>query len=246
MPTRRAILIESSQTKHGDLPGAREDVKNLRKYLLTNIGGAWVSSEIVILSTPSKSVVQSAIEDARKIDYVIMSFSGHGHHKVGKDLDETSLILNNHEEIPVHELNPCNDRGVLIVDACRGITPVLVEEKKSFFAKAAASVLPWTRAKFREYYDLAIAHADKGQSVLYSCNVEESAGDTPSGGLFSRSLIRCADNWGQLHETSTNRGVYTVRETFDCAAAATTTRRPQQHPQYNERRIRQFPFAVVA
>ncbi|WP_419470012.1 hypothetical protein [Candidatus Kuenenia sp.] len=90
--SRQAILIGSPSVKP-ELPGVTTDMGNIKQFLLSNKGGAWRADEIVTLSDPSSAAVDAQIESARYKDYVFISCSGHGEHRVGKGLDETVMYV---------------------------------------------------------------------------------------------------------------------------------------------------------
>jgi len=76
---RRAVLVEA-----GDVPGQTKitgpehDVRRMRVWLTSNVGGAWEDHEIETLSNPSPTQVRTAVERAAGADYTVSAFSGHG------------------------------------------------------------------------------------------------------------------------------------------------------------------------
>lgn len=244
--SRLAILIEASRLKgHADLPGARSDVVNYTQFLTSPYGGAWKTSEIHQLSHPSHAMLAKVLTVASQVDFAIVTFSGHGHHVKGSDLDETRVCINDNEEVPVHTLYPGNPRALIISDACRNVT-VLEEQKKAFqfsLAERKAQVRP-DSVHCRDLYDTLVARAEKGPSFLYSCDLNESAQETASGGYFTRFHIEGSMEWATQQRTSASLH---VNDSFEMAARATTARNPQQHPkQQLGRRMKYFPFAVFA
>ncbi len=245
--TRTAILIESSRIKgHDDLPGARADVENFTRFLESDFGGAWTSGEIVKLSHPDRKRVFDELTKASVKDYAFISFSGHGHHVVGKDLDETRVVLNDKEEISVTELDPGNSRRLLNIDSCRGITVVEKAMIKIAAFEARASFNLHRRERCRQLFDEAVIAAERGRIVMYSCGINEAAGESNTGGYFSKALVTCSETWANAQPHGNDR-VYYTNEVFACAAAVTTRREPQQHPVFEPgRRMKHFAFAVSA
>jgi hypothetical protein len=241
--TRKAILISSSNTCYGHLPGADQDVARFSDFLLSDFGGAWEAEEIGILFTPSRGELEPRLEEASAADYVFISFAGHGQHVVGGSLNDTRIILNDSEEMFVHELNPRNRRHLVVVDACR--TLVEIEPVAKLGSLAEAVCYPTTnRLACRERFDAAVAQAEEGRVVAYSCGVNQSAGESVGGGFFSRFLVEGAE---QACIRSRERGVLFVREAFSIAQTETLRKNSPQRPVLEAgRRIRHFPFAVVA
>lgn len=244
--SRIAILIESSQLKgHDDLPGARADVINFKKFLLSDFGGAWEEDEVKILNSPSKGKVEELLTYFHYKDYAFISFSGHGDHVRGKDIDETRVCLNDNEEMYVFQLIPKNPRCLVIIDSCRGITYTEKEEKTAALFEMRASVDYRRRINCRRIFDEAVSKAERGNIIMYSCDIGESADESNKGGYFSRALVDCSENWANGQWMSSR--IYLTNNAFQCASENTTRRSPQQHPQFKPgRRMNHFPFAVSA
>jgi hypothetical protein len=242
--SRIALLIEASKSKkHGDLPGAVEDVASYASFLASDFGGAWKDDEIRVLNNPSKDLVNAWLKVAKNADYAFITFSGHGYHAVGKGINETRLLINDDQEMAVSELNPGNPRVLIIPDACRKVTPVTMEKSaRSIQASLteAARFLKPNRQRCRELFDKGITNAELGSIYMYSCDLNEAAGDTNS---FSRMLVGVGEAWAERRDAGTLASNYA----FAGAAEATTKKNPQQHPKMDAgRRINHFPFAVLA
>ncbi|MGO9567869.1 MAG: caspase family protein [Desulfomonilaceae bacterium] len=242
---RKAILVEASRVPgESDLPGARVDVVNFRDYLLSASGGAWETSEIVILNTPSWKELRPNVVTAKQADYVFITFSGHGAHKRNGDLDESELCLKG-DDIPVSEWNPGNPRCLFIVDACRTL---ITEERlleHAMITKAMKSEAGPVRQAYRNLFDQAVTQAEKGIIWLYSCKVGEAAGESGvSGGYFSSGLIYCCKDWHDKTESG-KRSYLGSGNAHSCAAERTTRRVQQQNPVYEGGRRRYHsPMAV--
>ncbi|MFA8017733.1 caspase family protein [Bremerella cremea] len=241
---RKAILIESSNLdRQQDLPGARADVESFRRFLRSDAGGDWYDDEIVILHKPSYQDLQRELDRASSCDYSFITFSGHGEHVQGKTVDETRVCLNEETDLAAHRLNPGNDKCTILIDACRNVVPERVTEQ---YARSAMLKFALNSGKtgHRRIFDLAVAKCEIGPVFLYSCNLNESAGENDNGGFFSTFMVSEAENWFERCNDSGN--VYlSMRSAFNRASPATTRRQPQQHPQYEEgRRQNSFPFAV--
>lgn len=246
MITRAAILIEASNLAgEQDLPGARVDIDNWRAHLTSNWGGAWSPSEINVLSKPSLVALKLRLAFCADKDYVFITFSGHGDHLQAKDIDDTRLYINDKDVIYVRELNPGNSRCTIVADCCRKIvSPEPILEGKTVLGKALGGV-PSSRQKYRELFETEIMKCEKGAIELYSCDLDEAAGESSrSGGYYSRFIAACCEEW-HSRVSDGAKSVYRINEAHECAAEKTNDRARQQHPQYEGgRRLKHFPLAV--
>lgn len=238
---RIAFLIESSEVPGEDvLKGAQEDVKAYKDWLYSKPGGDWNNGEMNILNTPRISEVKRAIQAAGKIDYAFVAFSGHGCHS--KELDLTKLSMRD-GTMSVRELVPDTDRCSMVVDACRHVMREIFTKSFQFSLNEARAYAKFAEARdYRQEFEDAVANAEKGTIFLYGCDLDESAGESETGGYFSRYLVEGGLAYAR------NRGwdrLYSTRSAFQFAAEATTGRNKQQHPKYEPgRRLVHFPFGV--
>ena len=246
---RKAILIEASEiTGQEDLPGARADVERLTQFLVSDLGGAWhEKNEIRALHTPSLQQLEEALREADNADYAFVSFSGHGQHLVSEDGDEEETVVAVHKqelELPARCLVPSSPRTLVVVDACRGIEVV----EKALMKRAVLEDLRGLdlrrRQRCRAIFDQQVQRAEKGQIVMFSCGLNEAAGESPNGGTFTTSLVLCSEAWeAQVHGKGGNH--LDTRGAFACAQRRTRRSVPQQNPEiWPGRRRRHFPFAV--
>lgn len=246
MTTRAAVLIESSRIEgERDLPGARADVRNWERYLLSRPGGAWDGTEIQVLRKPSKATLRATLDTLARTDYVFVTFSGHGYHPKGGDMDESFICLAENEDVKVNQVNPGNPRCTFVVDSCRGIFTDEALVRRTVVAMELMEKESQDVSVYRELFDAAVQQAEAGIVRLYSCAPSEAAGESSqSGGYFSRFLVECCDDWHRRAQLG-GRLYYGADTAFDCASARTTARLPQQHPQYEAgRRLRHFPLGV--
>lgn len=239
---RFALLIEASEVPNQTkLPGAVADIQGFSTWLKTQSGGLWRKEEIVDLHTPTVASVKSAIRLAGSVDYAFVAFSGHGFH--AKELDLTKACLRD-GDMSIRDLFPTADRGSIVVDACRNVMPEIFEEtiqmslvRESRFAKASVA------RDYRKDFDVAVANAEKGYTFLYSCDLNESAGESPRGGYFSRYMLEAGLAFAEKHIDGTSW--LSMSNAFDRASQSTTARNKLQHPQFDPgRRLKHFPFAV--
>jgi hypothetical protein len=253
MPTRRAILIGTpSLPNHDYLNGVTVDLENYSQFLQSNYGGAWEKEEIKILNTPSKYDLSVAMIMARSLDYTFITFSGHGEHVSGKGIYETRICINEKEDMAVYELNPGNKRHVVIIDACRKVRAIMENfSEKTALANALQSAPHTVRSKCRELFDKAVASSEEGRTVMYSCEVNQTAGEkTGGGGVFSEELVNNATGWATnkaKESWSPLEAVLRMNEAFQYASEATYRINAPQKPVYEGgRRHVHLPFAVAA
>jgi len=240
---RRAILIEASAAPGQDLlPGAALDVDTLKAWLSSNPGGAWEEDEIKVLRNPNISLVKANLILARSCDFAFITFSGHGSHPRGGDFDETEILVND-GILRASDLNCGAPRCSIVIDACRYVGPEIITE--SF--KRGVGVVKYsrdrTREAHREMFELEVNSSDKGAIFMFSCDINEFAGESSlTGGYFTKYLVESGNAW---YEKNSGRGVLNTQMAFLTTSLGVTQRVPQQHPKYEAgRRMRHFPFSV--
>lgn len=237
---RFALIIEASEVPGETvLPGAKADADTYHNWLYSRPGGDWFGEEIVTLHTPAVAEVRRALAQAGKVDYAFITFSGHGYH--AKELDLTKVCLRD-GQMTVRSLIPDTDRCTVVVDACRNVMAEEIREavhlSTAVLNKAAAA----TR-NFRAEFERQVGLAEKGAEFLYSCDLDESAGEGRAGGYFSRSLVVTGELFAE--QNADGRGWLPMNRAFGFAAAMTTDRNRFQHPQFEPgRRLAHFPFGV--
>lgn len=249
---RTAIIIESSEVSgENPLPGAKLDATNWKQYLLSDLGGAWSSVEIHVLSHPAQSTVEQLISTASD-GYTFVAFSGHG--------EEGSVALNDYQKsCTISKLKPKSSQGTLILDTCRGINEArslnftsnvrkeasytdianagqLLSMNENFSPRSRASeVLLSPNALWFAYLQKAAA----GIVEMKSCAKNESAGENPNaGGYYTQLLLGSSSQWHQSAERITQ---HTTKNAHDYAANLLKGRK--QHPEYTPSFL-EFPFAV--
>jgi hypothetical protein len=139
--TRKAILVSAggSPGSKGYLPGAAADVAIFKTFLLSSVGGAWENGEIVTLDNPSLASLKAQLLTCTQYDYVLVAGSGHGHHVIGKTINETRVCCNSTEEISASDLNPGSRRCTVILDCCREVTIQMSLDERRIVKAARAS-----------------------------------------------------------------------------------------------------------
>jgi len=239
---RYALLIEASEVPGEDrLEGAKADVMAYHDWLYSKPGGDWRNDEIVTLNTPTASEVRRALTRAGKVDYAFVAFSGHGFHS--KELDLTKLCMRD-GRMTVREIIPDSPRCAMVVDACRNVMPEIFTKSFQLSLLEARRYAKFAEERnFRQDFENLVADAEKGTIFLYSCDLEESAGESSLGGYFSRFLVEAGGAFADRNQDGSKW--YSTKHAFTSAARMTTERNRQQHPKYEPgRRLVHFPFGV--
>jgi hypothetical protein len=226
--------------------GVFADMDNFKKFLLSPIGGLWKDGEIITKIKPTKIELLKEIEVLKSVDYGLVIFSGHGWHS--GQLDETMVKLNDNESISSKELRKGAPKQTLILDCCREIHSEPV--KKMFecaFEKMSSQIHP---EDCRFFYDNQIIKCANSIIVLYGCDINETAGESLSGGYFSYRLINSSKEWASRKVIDTTKqcsilSMVEAFETTDVLVKEFTDKR--QNPQIEKPRSEiYFPFCIVA
>ena len=184
---RKAILIGNTN----GLNGVKVDLVKFKKFLQTDIGGAWNDTEIQIIQNPARIDLLREIEIAKilKFDYTIVMFSGHG----GYEKRNTQLEINSKgETIPETDLMNISKRQLNIYDCCRKVVPEEGTKADSmafggYFAESA-------KQQIRQAYDKRIMEAIEQQASLYSCSIDEYSFDSNDGAIYLQNFLTAAEN----------------------------------------------------
>lgn len=244
---RKAILIDSGDTGSRPLKGTAVDVKFWREYLLSNCGGAWNSSEIVILKSPSVEDLKVELQEAKLMDFAFVSYSGHGYAVKSNDKYTppiTKVDINKTTSIDVRDLNPGCKRAMVIADSCRQL--MLEETLKSarsldrYVTNSADDSL-----RHRYQFEKYVLQAAEGCVFCFGCDLGQTSGESPTtGGFYSSQLMKASEDW---YSNAKTQSVLSIAEAHDLAVAGVYRQSPQQEPQYDGgRRTVHFPLAVKA
>jgi hypothetical protein len=227
------------------LVGIQADVTSYEQFFLSDHGGAWERSEIYQFWHPRRDNLVAFL-DSLDVDYSITVFCGHGWRQEKAPV----ILVAPDEPIWVRRFHTPAPRQLTIIDACQ------VDERSDYvLEKAAGRVALGTgqapdpyRASCRAVYDSVVAGVGEQRTVMYGCNIGQTAGENPSGGYFSQSLVRLADEWGHANQAwgSTVTKTLDVRQVFSIAAKEVMRDHFPQSPQLESGRSSgAFPFAVA-
>jgi len=185
MTSRCAILIGCPGPSHNFLRGVKQDLFNLRKYLRSDNGGAWIDEEITTLYDATLSDVFSAIQNS-VADYVFVYFSGHGYTSAE---GYRMVSLRDYAVSDVFLLN-ASPRQLIVVDACRNYESVgygkFPSLEKEYYSISGPPV------DTRELFDRAIRNSPRGKMIIHSTRPGYSSYDSVHGGYFTHALLTLA------------------------------------------------------
>lgn len=237
---RRALIIYMADSPSGKLEGPSQDNENLREFLTSRLGGDWYSNEIISLKNPTIKKVQDTILTFSGYDYSFIVFTGHGELE---EYEKNQYLELMDGEISVKELITDCPRQTMIIDACRGYFPKRQRllEKSMNFSMGMESFE--RNISTRQLFDDNLAKAEKGLTVLYAANENQSALDTNLGAAYISSLIGSAQEW---ERTSKNETVFSLKSVHGKSVEYmrkhfVTTQVPVMN---HEKRLRYYPFAV--
>jgi hypothetical protein len=250
MTSRKALIIGAPDEK---IPGVNVDIKNLKTYLSSPIGGLWYDNEIKTLTSPSAIEIRREIELLKVNDYSLIFFAGHGYHSIERK--RTILHINSRETLDSLELRVGAQKHSLILDCCRK------PESERRLLKSAMEAMTMDFAEgqrlnpseCRRFFDKVISDCDGGIVVMNSCSINETAGESGSeGGYYTSSLIDFANEWARKKlRTIDLAKSYATSSTQECHDAAAVQVKilsgGRQTPTFESPRAeKKFPFAVVA
>jgi len=241
--SRKAILIGAPSVNPA-LPGVKIDINDIRKFLLSDRGGAWRPDEIVTLLDKSSSDVYRQLEMVRNVDYVFITCSGHGEHVRGQGIDETLMYLGEKDKISINSINPRNKRHLVIADVCRVLVPLLKDEMREMMKASVFARVIKAQIDYRKVFDDAVMLNPEGRIVAYSCSIDQAAGDDGTGGVFTQELLIAPSNF--THSNSSGYGIVRIDQAFERAKNITYKKNAPQTPVLNAgRRMQFYPFAII-
>jgi hypothetical protein len=251
MVKRVAVIIGSNDAVSPPLTGVDADHQNYRSFLTSSAGGAWRDDEIFsIKGAVSADDLMAALAGLANVDFALTVFTGHGFGD--EDTGLSYVCLNEDECVPVLDLVTGCPRQLIIADSCR--TFLIAADLR----KGERVVLGETidrraearyRASCRQLYDRAIMVADASSpQFMYASAIDQPAGDSRRGGLFSTMLLGQATAWAQDARIQ-GQDAHTILSTYKAhrrASREIARRRYDQHPQgdWGQRSLH-LPFAVA-
>jgi hypothetical protein len=240
-----AIIIATPNCpKHSKLPGATEDANTWQSFLRSPEGGAWEEKEIEIYSDPSKILLDMVLSNRKSLslDYALLAFSGHGsYYKSTNNFTETRMLISDTDYLTENTFTIKARRELVIMDACREYGGELLVENMANMARAmeASAAIEDRFRRAREEFDKALSATPEGRSLVFSCDLNQTAHDISS---FTRFLI--SDGKRLAREARTVCTI-SIKEAFDAAETKPSEVNYPQKPIYQgQRRSTHFPFSV--
>lgn len=256
MTSRKALIIGAPVIGAPDsnIPGVNVDIKNLKNFFKSPVGGLWYDDEITTLISPTENEIRRQIELLKVNDYSLIFFAGHGYHSIERK--RTILHINSRETLDSSELRFGAAKHSLIMDCCRKPESERRLPKAVAVMESLSSIAQQPDpAKCRHYFNKAIGDCENGLVVMNSCSIGETAGESSSeGGYYTSSLIDSANEWAKNKLRTidlTKNYDYAISSTQECHNLATAQVKSlsggRQNPTFESPRFeKKFPFAVVA
>jgi len=248
MIQRKALLIGAPDQ---DIPGVKLDIKNMKNFLLSSMGGAWRESEITCLTNPKKNEVEFAIKRLQDCDYSFILFAGHGFYSIKDQC--TTLNINESETLSSKKLRFGAKKHTIILDCCRVLVNDLLLEMSLEAMTYDSAIKTLDLSECRRYFDKRITECDSGIVVINSCDVKETAGETSNkGGYYSSSLINVAkelvENKLITIDLKNKYKIFSINECHEKASILVKELSGnRQNPTFEGPRTKvKFPFAIVA
>ena len=250
MTSRKALIIGAPDS---NIPGVNVDIKNLKNFFKSPVGGLWYDNEITTLISPTANEIIRQIEPLKDNDYSLIFFAGHGYHSIERQ--RTILHINSKETLDSLVLRIGAPKHTLIMDCCRKPESErrVVKVQMESMAFDSASIQKPNPEECRKFFNMAISECDEGLVVMNSCSIDQTAGENESeGGYYTSSLIGCANKWAnnKLFEIDLKKEFATFSTQKSHNAAVVKVRElsgGRQTPIFESSRSEnKFPFAVVA
>lgn len=201
---RKALIIYCDDTESDPLDSPEWDFKNMKKFLLSDLGGAWYDNEIIPLQNPT----WNEIELKQKLymsnaDYCMTIFSGHGW--VNRKDKKHYLEIKN-GDIGLKHLMSGAKRETIVIDACSGYGDSIPDLPTTLSDMILESNNPKLH---RKIYDDHIQKCGEFSSIIIGASPGQDVRDDEYGGAFINSLIDAANNF---NDSNINNNVLDIRE----------------------------------
>lgn len=236
---RKALIIYCTNTESGKLVGTDKDNDNIRKFLISDVGGQWKNDEVISLRDPTAHEIEQCLaEEFENVDYSFIVFSGHGGIDEGNSQDYLEV---KDCDIPISMLISSAPKQALIIDACRSYYRRMESSLQKSFSNLNESI--YIPQKNRITFDKAVNQAEEGLTILYSASENQSSLATDRGSAYIYSLLSICKEWERNH---TNNNVLDLKDAHRLACEYLKKNfHTIQKPIMNiEKRKNYFPIAV--
>lgn len=234
---RIAIVIGCDFPKNhpNHLPGVGNDFYEVQKYLRSDFGGGWLSSEVITLGYPTKAGLSNAMRSAEYADLVWVYFSGHGFQWQGK----TYIQVRPDTNYPVDNLWIAARRQVVMIDACRN---EIIDDTIPFLGDIE-DIFPTRHLQLsRKLFSNLLASSPQGRILFQSSKSGQSSLDTPTGGLFTKTVLSQIKSWGWGQNQLSTTFLSFARKFLDRLNIGRDFQNPQI--QFSSTSALQIPLAV--
>jgi hypothetical protein len=180
--TRKAILIGSPGPKDNHLEGVKIDLQNMKRFLLSEAGGAWNDEEISVLKDPTLSEILPYLESMDE-DYLFVYFSGHGFTNTH---GARMLSLRGHSIPDTLLLRTPSQKQLVVVDACR----TFVSHGFSGIPEYELGVDHFEGSYARRIFDECISLSPAGKIIVHSTQSGYKSYENTLGGHFTQALLK--------------------------------------------------------
>jgi hypothetical protein len=250
MVTRAAVIIGSPGHAIEAPPllvGVQADITSYGRFFLSDEGGAWEPTEVHQAFHPSVQELRRFLASLH-VQYSITVFCGHGFRSDGK----AAIQINPREAMWVADFRTQAQRQLTIIDACQMEEQPERLTEDSFGHEVGAGLgrpPDLYRPTCRALYDASIESVGAQRTIMYGCNIGQTAGENPEGGYFSQTLLGICVDWAARQRAESPvlpSYVKTVRDVFNATASTVTQNYYPQQPMLESGRSPQaFPFLVA-
>lgn len=263
---RRALIFGNMGVKGDEgseyIEGVNIDLNNFYKFIRSDVGGAWMQSEIMSFcpNEINKTQLLECIRAQGHVDYWLIFFSGHGSSdQNGVDfLEVKPEALDDDWLCYIHEIVEAvgSTRMTLITDACRSYYPIneSAEKSKIRYFSDGGHIPTLDRLRYREIYNNALKELPSpSYYIAQSCTSLESSNDSGEyGGEYISALIENAKGLAKVARVrkvmkhDTMPAVISLSSAHDAAVPAVVQKTfNAQHPTFRGPKSKRPPFAVV-
>ncbi len=190
---KRIALLIGAVDDEKIATGTALDITNYKKFLTSEIGGAWNDQEVIIERILTKESILSSLKKIKGEfpDFAFVVFTGHGGYR--NDSSNNDLYVNENEFIKESDLDNIASRQITILDCCRSC--VISELNKAIdstemFSEGGNFSI---RKLIRKHYNDRMMQAAEQEVRLYACKKDSYAHtDDDEGGVFSKYLLQTA------------------------------------------------------
>ena len=226
---RRAIIIDARKAVKVE-SGEWSDVAKFRQLLLSAVGGAWKSQEVLSSRVTTSQQTIDTARSAAGVEFSMILYLGAGvFTKRDRPWSEIEITLPSGETLSERDINPGTPRCLMVCDFtnCYEPTNAWMPENES----------PEIAARARHLYLDCLDGAEAGLVRVVGCATSPEPNQAQS---LIAALLRVASQW---HESGSDvlgidgaiEKLKTVGEAQRCSVAA---------DYFGGRRLRHFPFVI--